>query len=299
MNYYKEIKEEFINNKVYRRVKDYSKNKSDLNTYYTVGELLYKAGKHYGEGIIENYSKRLTLELEKGYTTTNLKYMRKFYIFIEKSHAMRDQLTWTHYRELLRLTNKNEINYYVDITIRQNLFYRKLRDKIKDKEYERLSEETKNKLINEREEKIDDFIKNPILIRNVKSYKKITEKILKQVILEDISSFMKELGEGFCYIDSEYRIKIGDRYNYIDLLLFNIKYNCYVAVELKVVELKKEHIGQILTYVHYYVHYIDKNIKSIAHERTIRIIIVKKDNKFIMEYCSDKRIYRTTYSLVK
>ena len=105
---------------------------------------------------------------------------------------------------------------------------------------------------------------------------------------------MKELGNGYAYIDSEYKIKIGNNYNYIDLLLYNIEYNCYVIIELKVTELKKEHIGQIETYMNY----IDKNLKTINQDKTIGIIICKKDNKFIMEYCSDERIYRTTYELV-
>ena len=106
-----------------------------------------------------------------------------------------------------------------------------------------------------------------------------------------MDNFLKELGNGFCYIENEYKIKIGDKYNYIDLLLFNIEYNCYIVVELKVTELKKEHIGQIQTYMNY----IDKNIKKITHDKTIGIIIVKKDNKLILEYSSDKRIYSTTY----
>ena len=105
---------------------------------------------------------------------------------------------------------------------------------------------------------------------------------------------MKEVGEGFSFIDSEYKIKIGNNYNYIDILLFNYKYNCFVVIELKVTELKKEHIGQI----HTYMNYIDKNVKSIYQDKTIGIIIVRKDNQFIMEYCSDERIYRTTYELV-
>lgn len=105
---------------------------------------------------------------------------------------------------------------------------------------------------------------------------------------------MKELGEGFSFIDNEYKIKLGDRYNYIDLLLYNIHYNCYVVIELKVAELKKEHIGQIETYMNY----IDKNIKRVEQDKTIGIIICKKDNKFIMEYCSDDRIYQRMYELV-
>ena len=121
----------------------------------------------------------------------------------------------------------------------------------------------------------------------------ISERILKELILEDLDNFLKELGSGFCYIENEYKIKLGNRYNYIDLLLFNIKYNCYVVIELKVTELKKEHIGQI----NLYMNYIDKNIKSINQDKTIGIIICKKDNYFVMEYCSDDRIYRTTYVL--
>ena len=122
----------------------------------------------------------------------------------------------------------------------------------------------------------------------------MSEKILKQLILEDISNFIKELGSGFSYIDNEYKIKIGNNYNYIDLLLFNYKFNCFVVVELKVTELKKEHIGQI----HIYLNYINKNIKEFHQDETIGIIICKKDNKFIMEYCADNRIYKTTYELI-
>ena len=134
---------------------------------------------------------------------------------------------------------------------------------------------------------------HPIKIKNVSNYENISEKILQKLILEDIESFMKELGDAFCFIGSEYKIKIGDRNNYIDLLLFNIKYNCYVVVELKVTELKKEHIGQIRLYMNY----IDKKIKTIYQDKTIGIIICKKDNKFVMEYCSDKRIFRTIHKI--
>lgn len=105
---------------------------------------------------------------------------------------------------------------------------------------------------------------------------------------------MKELGNSFCFIGSEYKIKIGNNYNYIDLLLYNIEYNCYVVVELKVTELKKEHIGQIEIYMNY----IDRNIKKINQNKTIGIIICKKDNKYIIEYCSDKRIISREYLLI-
>ena len=105
---------------------------------------------------------------------------------------------------------------------------------------------------------------------------------------------MNELGNSFCFIGSEYKIKIGDKYNYIDLLLYNIKFKCYVVIELKITELKKEHIGQIQTYMNY----IDKNIRTMEENKTVGIIIVRKDNKYIMEYCSDKRILTREYIII-
>ena len=132
------------------------------------------------------------------------------------------------------------------------------------------------------------------MINNKYNYEIISEKVLQKLILEDIPSFLEELGEGFSYIGNEYKIKIGDRYNYIDLLLYNINYNCYVVVELKVTELKKEHIGQIETYMAY----IDKNIKRIDQDKTIGIIITRRDNKYLIEYCSDKRIISREYKVI-
>ena len=121
----------------------------------------------------------------------------------------------------------------------------------------------------------------------------ITEKILQKLILEDIEKFLLELGTGFSFIKSEYKIKIGSTYNYIDLLLFNYTYNCFVVIELKVTELKKEHIGQIEVYMNY----VDKNIKTINQDKTIGVIICKKDNGYYIEYSSDNRIFSKNYIL--
>ena len=291
MNYYNEIKNELINNEITKKVKDYSKNKSDLTTYYNVGKLLNEAGKHYGEGIIKEYSKRLTVEFGKGYSKRNLWLMLRFYNLKGKMQTMSALLSWSHYVELLSIDNIDEINYYIMITEQQNLSVRQLREKIKNKEYERLDNQTKEKLITQKETTVVDFIKNPIAIKNITNKEIISEKVLQKVIIEDLDNFLKELGNSFCYIANEYKIKIGNRYNYIDLFLYNIKFNCYVVVELKVTELKKEHIGQIEVYMNY----IDKNLREINQDKTIGIIICKKDNKFIMEYCSDERILAREY----
>ncbi len=293
MNYYKEIKNELISNEINKKVKNYSINKSDLNTYYNVGKMLSEAGKHYGDGIIKKYSERLTKELGKGYTETNLKYYRLFYYFSIR-HSVSDVLSYTHYRVLLSIKDDSEIEYYINLSIRESLSVRELQKRIKNKEYERLDNEAKEKLINSEKFEVKDLIKNPIIIKSNINNVKISEKLLQRLILEDIDSFLKELGSGFSYISNEYKIKIGNNYNYIDLLLFNYIYNCFVVIELKITELKKEHIGQIETYMNY----IDKNLKRIDQDKTIGIIIVKHDNKFIMEYCSDERILTREYELL-
>ena len=293
VNYYDEIKQELINNEINRKIKNYFINKSDLNTYYRVGKILCEAGKHYGEGIIKEYSRRLTNDLGKGYTQTNLKYFRQFYIF-SKSHTVCDELSWSHYRTLLSISDENAIDYYILICKQQNISVRKLKEKIKSNEYQRLPKIAKNKLINNQESKIVDFIKNPIILKNSNDYEIISEKVLQKIILGDIPTFLKELGTGFTFIENEYKIKLGNRYNYIDLLLYNIKYRCYVVVELKVTELKKEHTGQIMTYMNY----IDENIKSLEDNKTIGIIICREDNEYVIKYCSDNRIISRRFIIV-
>ena len=291
MNYYDEIKSELVNNEIYKRVKDYSKNKHDLSTYYNVGKLLSEAGKSYGDGIIKEYSKRLTNELGKKYSYTYLTRMRQFYLLGKKVAPLAQQLTWSHYVELISLKNIDEIRYYIDISASQNLSRNELRNRIKSKEYDRLDNKTKEKLINKEDTLVSDFIKDPIIINNSLNHIEISERVLKELILNDLDIFLKQLGNGFCYIENEYKIKIGNTYNYIDILLYNIDFNCYVVVELKVTELRKEHIGQIEIYMNY----IDKNIKRIGMSNTIGLIISKYKNEYIIEYSSDSRIKVTTY----
>ena len=215
MNYYNEIKNKLIDNEVYKRVKDYSKNKSDLSTYYEVGKLLIEAqgGEErakYGDNLIKEYSERLVKEIGKKYNYKTLFKIRKFYIFVEKVATMSRKLTWSHYCELLSIDNANEINYYIKITEEHNLSVRELRERIKSREYQRLDDNTKLKLINKEEIKVSDFVKNPIVIHNKYNLDKesISEKVLQNLILEDIPSFLEELGEGYSFIRNEYKIKI-------------------------------------------------------------------------------------------
>ena len=197
----------------------------------------------------------------------------------------------------MTMNNINEINYYIKQTSAYHWSKRELQKHIKNNEYQRLSDNTKNKLIKQEELDIYDSIKNPILINTFNSNinkENIEEKILKSFILKDMDSFLIQLGEGFAYISNEYKIIIGNKPNYIDLLLYNIIFNCYVVVELKVTESKKDHLGQIQVYINY----IDKHVKSINQNKTIGIIVCKKDDKYLILYSSDERIRITTYELL-
>ena len=199
------------------------------------------------------------------------------------------KLSWSHICELLSLDDIIEIKYYINISVSRNLSVRELWERIKSEEYERIG--YKEEL---EEPKINTLIKNPIIIKVDNPDVQLSEYTLHQLILENMDNFLKELGIGFAYMGSEVKIKIGDRYNYIDFLLFNVKYNCYVAVELKVTEMNAEYIGQVTKYINY----VDKNIKEPFNDKTVGVIICKKENKFILEYCTDTRIFTTTYELV-
>ena len=296
MNYYNSIKKELLNNETNKQVKKYSINKSDLNTYYNVGKMLSEAGKHYGENVIGDYANKLRIELNKNYTERTLRRYRQFYYFATnlKWSAMPTKLSWSHITVLMTLSDEDEINYYIGVINDRNIGYRTLNELIKKDEYGRIDAKTKNKFKLKEKLEVIDLVKNPIMIRDNSGHEIISEKILQKMILEDIPSFLEELGEGFTFIKNEYPIKLGDRYNYIDLLLFNIEYNCYVVVELKVTELKKEHIGQIQVYMNY----IDENLKKVNRDKTIGIIICKQDNEYVIKYCSDDRIISRRYELV-
>ena len=296
MNYYNEIKNKIIDNEVYSKIKDYSKERHKVITYFEIGKLLTEAGGKYGDNIIEEYSKKLVIEVGKKYNRSTLFRMKQFYnVFSnEKVAPLVQQLSWSHCLILLPIKNINEINYYINQVSKRNLSKRQLEEIVKNNEYERLPVATRNKLIYKDRVEVKDLVPNPILIKNKNNIEIITEKALHHLILEDIELFMKELGNSFSFIGSEYKIKIGNNFNYMDLLLFNIEYNCYVVVELKITEHKKEHIGQIQIYMNY----IDENLRKINQDKTIGIIICKQDNKYVIKYCSDDRIIAREYELV-
>ena len=294
-NYLENIRGFIINEQARTIVRDYNANKSKLETYYNIGKDLAEAGKHYGEGIVKKYAIELAKEFGKGYSVSNLKRMRQFYILFEKGAAVPHQLTWEHLRLLLPLKNVEEIDYYIHVAIRSNLSYRKLAERIKSDEYGRLPLETKIKLKESKEVNEKDMVPSTIFVPSSKLKEELTEKVLENLIIDNISYVMEQLGEGYCFIKNQYKINIGNKNNYIDILLFNIKYNNYVVIELKVREFRKEDVGQILLYMNY----IDKEVKSITQNKTMGIIITKEVDKFVVRYVNHDNIAISSINLVE
>ena len=290
MNYYNEIKNILIDNSIGRKVREYKSNQKDLESYYNVGKLLVEAqgGEErakYGNGLIKEYSKRLTSELGKGYSVRSLTDMRTFYSFCQKRQSLIAEfkfrnISWTCITKLLKLDDINAIFYYVKCIGKMNLTTRELDSKLKSKEYERLDSKIREKLVKQEEVSVKDKIPDPIVLEGLEYKEKLTEKVVHKWIDENPASFCKSLGEGYTYCGSQYKIKIGANYNYIDVLLFNVMDMNYVVVEIKVTEIKKEHIGQIQTYMNY----IDINLKKEFHNKTTGILLVRENNEWLIKY---------------
>lgn len=303
MNYYKEIKNLIEEKEVNDKVRYLESNKETIKTYYEIGRLLIEAqdGEEkakYGDGLIKKWSSELSREYGKGYNLTNLKNMRQLYLIIKKSRTSCDQLTltWSHWRYLLPLKNENERNYYINRCIQNNLSVRGLINEIKTKSFDRLSYADKKhiKLITDKKTSLDikDMIHDPILI-NIDNKEKMSEKILKKYILKELEHFFLELGTGFTFVGSEYKLSYDNKNYYVDLLLFNTELNRYIVCELKLGEIKPRDVTQTKVYMML----TDKFLKRRFHNETIGIIITRKNGKLELEYVSDPNIFVTTYRL--
>ena len=292
-NYLDHIRNEIITTEAKVIVREYKNNLDKLTRNYNIGKELTLAGKHYGESIVKKYANILTKEFGKGYKAAELRKMRAFYVLIQKCGALHRTLSWNHYLKLLPLNEINELNYYINITIRDNLSYRNLSLRIKSDEYHRLSPVTRDKSETNKKIKSGEEVLNPIIVRTNNLKEKFTEKVLQEMIMNDLPNFLRQLGSGFSFIDREYKVQIGNTFNYIDILLYNYIRNCFVVVELKITELKKEYLGQIKTYMNI----VDKEINKSTHNKTIGILITKEMNDFEVSLIDANNVYKTTFKI--
>jgi len=294
------IKALIENNIINNKVRTIQAENDKLYTYWNIGKEIVKAENEdkikYGNSFIKNLSTELTNLYGTGYDYTNLTRMKQLYLKIPNVGTVSQHfITWSHLYILLPIKNKNKRNYYINLVNKNHLSVRKLKEEIKNNAFERLDKKAKKNIeIVNRNQTINiiDFIKDPLLLelRELKD-KELDEKALKKILLNQIEKFLLELGVGFFFGGSEVKIKVGDNFHYIDLLFFNVEQNCYVVIELKVKNLKKEDIGQL----QFYINYIDTEIKKPHHNPTIGILICKKNDKNIQKYLNPDNIKITTY----
>ncbi len=306
MNYFDKIKNIIEEKEVNEKVRYLESNKETIKTYFNIGRLLIEAQggetrAKYGDNLIKEWAVKLSNEYGNNYSYRNLNYMRKFYMYFKKVNTLCSQfnLSWSHYKYLLKFDNENERNYYINRCIENNLSVRGLINEIKTDSFNRLSYADKKniKLIgenNNNELKLEDMLHDPIII-NIDKDEKLSEKVLKKYILKELEKVFLELGTGFTFVGSEYKVTYDNKNYFIDLLFFNYKLNRFMACELKKDEVTAKDIGQTLNYMKV----VDKTLKESHHNKTMGIIISKKNNKLILEYVSDLDIFITTYKLEK
>jgi len=298
--YTKNIKTLIEDNIVQNKVRTSEAERDKLITNWNIGKEIVKAEKEdkikYGNSYIKNLSLELTELYGSGYDYTNLQRMKKMYLYFPNVGPLAQHfITWSHMIKIIPMKDENKRNYYINLVNKNHLSKRQLAEEIKNNAYERLDFKAKENIeIIQKEEVMDimEFIKDPLLIdlQELKD-KELNEKALKKAILKQIEKFLLELGAGFSFMGSEKKLKVGSKFHYIDLLFFNVEKDCYVVIELKIKDLKKEDIGQL----QFYMNYIDLEIKKPHHNPTIGILICKKGDKNIEKYLNMNNIKITTY----
>ena len=303
MNYLKNIEELIIENEARKKASTLKDNSNTLLTYWNIGKLIVEAQggvkrAKYGDNLINEWGRKLSLKYGRGYDSSYLAKMRLFYLNFPILDSVSPKLTWTHYRYILPIKNENERNYYINLVILNNLSVRELRKEIKNKAFDRLSYADKNNIeiisdTNNTTLSIKDMIKDPIILKSDNTINKIDEQAIHKYIISLLEDKFLELGTGFALIGHEYKIHIDNKTYKIDLLFFNVKLNAYVVVEVKIRKVKHTDIGQL----NFYVNFVEDNIKEVSNNKTIGLLIVKENDKYIIKYTTSDDILVTTYAL--
>ncbi len=258
-------------------------NSTLLLTYWQIGKLIVedeqkgKERAEYGKYTLKNLSKRLTLEFGKGFDESNLRNMRSLYQAFPICDALRHELSWTHYRLLIRLDNENKISYYINESIQNNWNSRDLKRQINALAYERVLEHTKNTT-----ETIHNVLKDPYIFEflGLKPDEKISEKDLETAIIDHLEKFLLEFGKGFAFVARQQHIATDTSDFYIDLVFYNYILKCFVIIDLKTGELSHQDIGQIDMYVRMY----DDLKRGEGDNPTIGILLCSEKDETIVKY---------------
>ena len=300
MNYYDEVNSYVKKVEIGKAIRETNANMELVECYWNVGRLIVEAqgGKEkakYGNELIKTWAEKLTEEYGKGYNYTNLSRFRQFYLDFPIVAPLGQQLSWTIIRTILPIKDENKRNYYINLCIANNLSKRELEKEIKSNSYERL-EYKPDKIdivVSTKVPAIVNNFKNPILLE-LKDKEIKSESDLEKLIYSQLSYVFLQLGKGFTWVGNQYKVSDGNKNYFIDMLLYNVKYNCYVVVEIKCRKLKKEDKGQ----VEFYMNLVDNYVKEPNNNPTIGIIITKDQDKFVANFVRSEKLVPLTYKFV-
>ena len=300
MDNYKEIETLIKKVEIGKAIRERQANNEIAEAYWNIGKLIVDAqgGKEkskYGDKLLKEWSEKLTQEYGKGYDYTNLSRFRQLYLYFPIIGPVGQQLNWTIIRTVLPRKDENKRNYYINLCIKNNLSKRELIKEIKSNSYERLERKPdKVDIITSTSvPAITENFKNPIIL-NLNGNKVENEKDLEKLIYSQLSYVFMQLGNDFTWVGNQYKISDSNKNYYIDMLLYNINYNCYVVVEIKCRTLKKEDKGQI----EFYMTLVDKYKKRANNNPTIGIIITREQDKFVANFVKSEKLVPLTYELV-
>ncbi|TAK40822.1 MAG: DUF1016 domain-containing protein [Saprospiraceae bacterium] len=281
-----------------------------VESYWQIGRMIVEkeqAGDdkaEYGAAVLRELSKRLSSEFGDGFGLTNLKYMRLFYKSFPIGHALRDQLTWTHYRLLTRVEKESARNFYLEEAIACQWSTRELERQINTFYYERLlaSQDKKGMLLDQQAQsqqvKPKDLIKDPYVLEflGLQQQPRLSEKKLEQALIDKLQAFLLELGKGFAFLARQKRITTDTKHFYIDLVFYNVLLKCYVLIDLKIGELTHGDIGQMDMYVRYY----EDRMRIADDNPTIGIILCSEKDDAIVKYSvleDNRQLFASKYML--
>lgn len=304
--FYNEIKNilNMARNKVYKTA-----NFVMVEAYWNIGKsIIEEQGGNekaeYGAGLIKELSKQMTQDFGKGFTVTNLKYMRQFYLMFPNSHALRDELSWTHYRLLIKVENDNARDFYMQEAAKSQWSTRQLERQINSFFYERLlSSKNKKQIADEIQtlepaKKPEDIIRDPYVLEflGLSSNDDFYESDLEQALITHLQKFLLELGRGFSFVARQKQITFDGRHFRIDLVFYNYVLKCFVLIDLKVGDLTHQDLGQMQMYVHYY----ERELMNEGDNPPIGIVLCADKSESVVKYTlpeKETQIFASKYKL--
>ena len=292
------------------RTKAYSAiNFAMVEAYWFIGKQIVEAQSgneraEYGTQLLKYLSEQLTKDFGKGFDESNLRLIRQFYLVFPIRDAVRHELSWTHYRQIMKVQNQTARNFYIDECIKSNWSTRQLERQINTHFYERLlSSQDKEGVSNEIQKTAPapdpkDFIKNPCVLEfmNMKPSSGLYEKDLETAIINHLQEFLLEMGRGFSLVARQKRISFDGNDFYIDLVFYHYILKCFVLIDLKIDSLTHQDIGQMQMYVNYYT----REMMNEGDNPPIGIILCAEKNDAIVRYTlaeDNKQIFASKYML--